>query len=65
NNATHLASLNERIGNITAQIKVVRHMIKLCDDCFADCDRIAENDKLPDINPKFAKQQKSRGGWAR
>ena len=65
NNAVHLSSLNERIGELTDQIKEARHKIKLCDDCFVDCDRIAENDKLPDRNPKFAKQQKSRGGWAR
>lgn len=65
NNTVHISSLNERIGELTDQIKEARHKIKLCDDCFVDCDRIAENDKLPDRNPKFAKQQKSRSGWAR
>ena len=65
NNPAHIESLDERIGSLSAQIKDVRHMIKLCDDCFADCDKIAENDKLPDKNPKFLKQPKIRGGWAR
>ena len=64
-NAVHLASLDERIKDLSGQIKEVRHMIKLCDDCFIDSSRIAENDQLPDKNPAFVKQQKSRGGIAR
>ena len=61
----HIMSLDKRIGDLSEEIKKVRHMIKLCDDCFIDSIRIAENDKLPDINPKFIKQQKTRSGMAR
>ena len=65
NDQVQLKYLKKRIGDLSEKIAKVRHQIKLCDSCLADCDRIAENDKLPDKNPKFIKEQKSRGGWAR
>ena len=65
NDPVHIKYIKKRIGDLSEKIAKVRHQIKLCDSCLTDCDRIAENDKLPDMNPKFIKQQKSRGGRAR